>query len=76
MNPVGFPRLCMNRPMFGNSDAFLYTLDNPHVRDRVIQLYPPVNPYIKTSFEYILMYEMVGCFINKYFNYADHTNVR
>jgi hypothetical protein len=41
------------------------------IRDRVVQLYHPASPYIKTSFEGILMYEMAGGFINKYVNYAD-----
>ncbi len=40
-------------------------------RDRVVQLYPPATPYIKKSFEGILMYEIVGGFVNKYFNFAD-----
>ena len=43
----------------------------PYSRDRVVQLHPPASPYIKKSFEGILMYEMAGGFINKYVNYAD-----
>ncbi len=40
-------------------------------RDRVVQLCPSARPYIKKSFEGILMYEIAGDFINKYCNYAD-----
>jgi hypothetical protein len=40
-------------------------------RDRVVQLCPPARPYIKKSFEGILMYELAGDYINKYCNYAD-----
>ena len=36
-----------------------------------VQLCPPVTPYIKKSFEGILMYELAGDYINKYCNYAD-----
>ncbi len=40
-------------------------------RDRVVQVYPPAGPYIKNSFEGILMYAISGGFVNKYVNYAD-----
>ncbi len=40
-------------------------------RDRVVQICPPTSPYIKKSFEGILMYDLSGGFINNYFNYAD-----
>jgi hypothetical protein len=39
--------------------------------DRVVQLYPPVSPYIKKSFEGILMYEIAIGFIHTYVNYSD-----
>ena len=42
-------------------------------RDRVVQLCPPARPYIKNSFEGILMYELAGDYINKFCNYADPT---
>jgi hypothetical protein len=48
---------------------------DPTIRDRVVQLYPPASPYIKKSFEGILMYEMVGGFINKCCKYADPTTI-
>ena len=44
-------------------------------RDRVVQLCPPARPYIKKSFEGILMYELAGDYINKYCNYADPSNI-
>jgi hypothetical protein len=40
-------------------------------RYRVVQLWTPTSPYIKKSVEGILMYELAGVYINKYFNYAD-----
>ena len=55
-------------------DAFLYNIDDPTYtvcRNRVVQLCPPARPYIKKSFEGILMYDLAGDYINKYFNYAD-----
>ena len=45
-------------------------------RDRVVQLYPPASPYIKKSFEGILMYEIAGGITNKYVNYADPSITR
>jgi hypothetical protein len=39
----------------------------------VVQLCPPARPYIKRSFEGILMYALAGDYINKYCNYADPT---
>jgi hypothetical protein len=62
-----------HRPMFLESDAFLYNIDDPEYRDSVVQLYPPLSPYIKNSFEGILMYEIAGGFIHEYFNYVDPT---
>ena len=53
----------------------LYNLDDPNIRDRVVQMCPPTSPYIEKSFEGILMYELAGGFINNYFNYADPTNI-
>ena len=44
-------------------------------RDRVVQLCPPVRPYIKKSFEGILMYDLACGYINKYFDYADPTKM-
>ncbi len=53
-------------------DIFIYITSCYIIhRDRVVQLYPPASPYIKKSFEGILMYEIAGGFINKIFNYAD-----
>ncbi len=40
-------------------------------RDRVVQVCPPTSPYIKKSFEWILMYAISGCCIHKYCNYED-----
>ncbi len=40
-------------------------------RDRVVQLCPPARPYIKKSFDGILMYELVEDYVNKYCNYVD-----
>jgi hypothetical protein len=42
-------------------------------RDREVQLCPPAGIYIKKSFEGVLMYELAGFYINKYFNYVDPT---
>ncbi len=44
-----------------------------YYRDRVVQLCHPARPYIKKSFEGILMYELAGDYINKYYNYVDPT---
>ncbi len=44
---------------------------DPNIRDRVLQLYPLASPYIKHSFEGILVYEIAGGFIHKSFNYTD-----
>ncbi len=40
-------------------------------RDRVVQLRPTAKPYIKNSFEGILMYDLAGDCINKFYNHAD-----
>jgi hypothetical protein len=48
-------------------------VDPTYSRDRVVQLCPPAIPYIKKSFEGILMYELAGDYINKWCNYADPT---
>jgi hypothetical protein len=55
--------------------GFLCTVKTPSIRGSVVQLYPPASPYIKNSFEWVLIYEIAGGFINKYFNYADPTSL-
>ncbi len=62
MHPVN------NKPLYVHTRLYIFKCNS---RDRVVQLYPPVSPYIKKSFEGILMYGIAGGFINKYFNYAD-----
>ncbi len=42
--------MCENSPRCGKSDAS----NAMYGRDRVVQLYPPVSPYFKKSFEGIL----------------------
>ena len=65
--------------MIKSSDFYLnrtlfYTIKNlgdPYYRDRVVQLCPPANPYIKKSSEWILTYDQAGDYINKFCKYAD-----
>jgi hypothetical protein len=54
------------------NDFCSYTLA-PFSMDSVVQLCLPAKPYIKKSFEGILMYELAGDYINKFCSYADPT---
>ncbi len=54
--------------MYGMTGDFTnkyFNYADPNNRDLVVQLCPPARPYIKKSFEGILMYDC---------NYADPTN--
>ena len=43
---------------------------SPNTGVRVVELYPPISSYIKTSFDWNLIYELVAWLIENYFNYA------
>jgi hypothetical protein len=64
--------VCYNQLNMVGSTQLQYVLVQFTVsRDCVVQLYPPASTYIKTSFERILMYEIVGGFIHEFFNYGE-----